>query len=463
MATRRSRSGCSSTSPASCATASACRPWASSVCNRPSIATSRSSSRRVRSAVAKPASGRSASTSPRHNSSAAPYSPAATCASKRTASSRSRADGIEYPPRSVASTDAPRLLRSSDTYFCSVLVAVAGGSPSHTSSTSASVRTTSPAASRSRASTARGRGPPRSRISPPRITRSGPRISKVVSTLRAPALCRSTRNYGEFAGTDRSSAPTAFPPSWNPRPPSSRPGREGTEGTGEACRDDGGASMTPTTTPAGGVRVPLQLGDQAPDFTAMTTEGPIWFHDWLGDSWGLLFSHPHDFAPVCTTELGTVARMKPEFDRRDVKVIGLSVDPINAHRRWVEDIAETQGRVVDFPLIADPERIVSKLYGMIHPKAGGAGAVRSLFVIGPDKLVKLTLTYPESTGRNFWEVVRAIDSLQLTTTHRVATPANWQAGEDVIIVPAVADDEARRQFRSGWKAPKPYLRIAPHP
>jgi thioredoxin-dependent peroxiredoxin len=221
--------------------------------------------------------------------------------------------------------------------------------------------------------------------------------------------------------------------------------------------------MSSTTDEAAPVRMSLQLADEAPDFTAITTDGPIWFHDWLGESWGLLFSHAHDFAPVCTTELGTVARMKPEFDRRDVKVIGLSVDPINAHRTWADDIAETQGRALNFPLIADPERVVSDLYGMIHPNAGDPGTVRSLFVIGPDKLVKLTLAYPVSTGRNFWEILRAIDSLQLTTTHKVATPANWQAGEDVIIVPTVADEEAHRRFRAGWKAPKPYLRTTPQP
>jgi alkyl hydroperoxide reductase subunit AhpC len=207
----------------------------------------------------------------------------------------------------------------------------------------------------------------------------------------------------------------------------------------------------------------LQLGDEAPDFTAETTQGTIHFHEWLGDSWGVLFSHPKDFTPVCTTELGTVARIKGEFDRRDVKVIGLSVDPVESHHRWEADIAETQGTPVNFPMIGDPDRTVADLYGMIHPNANDTMTVRSVFVIGPDKKVKLSLTYPASTGRNFDEVLRVIDSLQLTARHQVATPANWTQGEDVIIVPAVSDEVAREKFPGGWVTVKPYLRLVPQP
>ena len=207
----------------------------------------------------------------------------------------------------------------------------------------------------------------------------------------------------------------------------------------------------------------LQLGDEAPDFTADTTEGPIRFHDWLGSSWGVLFSHPKDFTPVCTTELGLLARIKGEFDRRNVKVIGLSVDQLEAHERWARDIEETQGLAPNFPVIADTDRSVSDLYGMIHPKADDTATVRSVFVIGPDKLVKLTITYPMSTGRNFDEVLRVIDSLQLTAAHKVSTPANWVPGEDVIIIPAVGDEEARERFPEGSSAAKPYLRIVPQP
>jgi len=207
----------------------------------------------------------------------------------------------------------------------------------------------------------------------------------------------------------------------------------------------------------------LQLGDEAPDFTADTTEGPIRFHDWLGSSWGVLFSHPKDFTPVCTTELGLLARIKGEFDRRNVKVIGLSLDQLDAHERWAKDIEETQGLAPNCPVIADTDRSVSDLYGMIHPKADDTATVRSVFVIGPDKLVKLTITYPMSTGRNFDEVLRVIDSLQLTAAHKVSTPANWVPGEDVIIIPAVGDDEARERFPEGWSAAKPYLRIVPQP
>jgi thioredoxin-dependent peroxiredoxin len=207
----------------------------------------------------------------------------------------------------------------------------------------------------------------------------------------------------------------------------------------------------------------VRLGDTAPDFTADTTQGTISFHDWLGESWGVLFSHPRDFTPVCTTELGQVARIKPEFDKRNVKVIGLSVDPVESHHVWEADIAETQGEPVNFPMIGDPERRVADLYDMVHPNANDTQTVRSVFVIGPDKKVKLTLTYPASTGRNFDEILRVIDSLQLTAQYKVATPANWNGGDDVIIGAAVTDDEARELFPDGWVAPKPYLRIIPQP
>ena len=207
----------------------------------------------------------------------------------------------------------------------------------------------------------------------------------------------------------------------------------------------------------------LRLGDDAPDFVAETTEGTISFHEWLGDSWGVLFSHPKDFTPVCTTELGEVARIKGEFDRRGVKVIGLSVDPLESHQRWASDIEETQGYRPNFPMIADPDRAVSDLYGMIHPNASDTTTVRSVFVIGPDKKVKLTLTYPQSTGRDFKEILRVIDSLQLTAGHKVSTPVNWRQGDDVIIIPAVSDEEARERFPGGWKAVKPYLRMVPQP
>ena len=207
----------------------------------------------------------------------------------------------------------------------------------------------------------------------------------------------------------------------------------------------------------------LQLGDTAPDFEAQTTQGPIRFHDWTGSSWAILFSHPKDFTPVCTTELGTVARLKPEFDRRNVKVIGLSVDPIEDHHAWAGDIAETQGHALNFPLIADGDRSISRLYGMIHPNADDTFTVRSVYVIGPDRKLKLSLTYPASTGRNFEEILRVIDSLQLTAEHSVATPADWQAGEDVIIVPSVSDEQAREKFPGGWTTVKPYLRIVPQP
>ncbi|MBA3802013.1 MAG: peroxiredoxin [Actinomycetota bacterium] len=207
----------------------------------------------------------------------------------------------------------------------------------------------------------------------------------------------------------------------------------------------------------------VRLGDQAPDFTAETTEGTINFHEWLGDSWGVLFSHPKDFTPVCTTELGYVAKIKPEFDKRNVKVIGLSVDPLDSHAQWQKDIEETQGTAVNFPMIADADKAVSDKYDMIHPNASDTTTVRSVFVIGPDKNVKLTLTYPASTGRNFDELLRVIDSLQLTAYKKVATPANWKNGEDVIIVPAVSNEEAKELFPDGWDEQKPYLRVTKQP
>lgn len=207
----------------------------------------------------------------------------------------------------------------------------------------------------------------------------------------------------------------------------------------------------------------IRLGDKAPNFTAETTEGTLDFHEYLGDGWGLLFSHPKDFTPVCTTELGAFAARKAEFDQRDVKLIGISVDSLDSHRGWVGDIEETQGTALNYPLIADPERKVADLYDMIHPNANDTLTVRSVFVIGPDKKVKLTLTYPASTGRNVDEILRVIDSLQLTANHSVATPVNWTDGDDVIIVPALSDDDAKAKFPKGWKALKPYLRVTPQP
>ena len=207
----------------------------------------------------------------------------------------------------------------------------------------------------------------------------------------------------------------------------------------------------------------LRIGDIAPDFQADTTDGPIKFHEWLGDSWGVLFSHPKDFTPVCTTELGRVSALKPEFDKRNVKVLGLSVDPLDSHKGWANDIQETQGHALNFPLIADPDKKIANLYGMIHPNASDTFTVRSVFVIGPDKKIKLTLTYPASTGRNFDELLRVIDSLQLTAKHKVATPSDWKQGEDVIIVPSVSDNDAKQLFPSGWKTVKPYLRVVPQP
>jgi alkyl hydroperoxide reductase subunit AhpC len=207
----------------------------------------------------------------------------------------------------------------------------------------------------------------------------------------------------------------------------------------------------------------LQLGDIAPDFTAETTAGTIHFHQWIGDAWAILFSHPKDFTPVCTTELGYMAHLQPEFAQRSCKTIGLSVDSLEAHRQWAHDIAETQGYAPNYPLIADPERRIASLYGMIHPNANDTMTVRSVFVIGPDKKIKLMLTYPASTGRNFDEILRVLDSLQLTTVHQVATPVNWQPGEDVIIVPALSDEAAQQRFPGGWKTLKPYLRVLPQP
>jgi thioredoxin-dependent peroxiredoxin len=216
----------------------------------------------------------------------------------------------------------------------------------------------------------------------------------------------------------------------------------------------------------------LQLGDTAPDFEAETTEGPIRFHEWLGDSWGVLFSHPKDFTPVCTTELGYMARIKPEFDKRGVKIIGLSVDPIDRHAEWAKDIAETQGTAPNFPMIGDPDLKIAKAYGMLPASLTGTSdgrtpadnqTVRNVFVIGPDKKIKLILVYPMTTGRNFDEVLRVIDSLQLTAKHRVATPANWKSGEDVIIGGSVSDEEAKTIYPDGWKSPRPYIRIVPQP
>jgi len=207
----------------------------------------------------------------------------------------------------------------------------------------------------------------------------------------------------------------------------------------------------------------VRLGDVAPDFEADTTEGKIKFHEWLGDSWGILFSHPKDFTPVCTTELGAVAKLKPEFQKRNVKVAGLSVDSVEDHNKWAGDIEETQGAALNFPLISDKERTISALYDMIHPNADNTLTVRSVFVIGPDKKVKLSLTYPASTGRNFDEILRVVDSLQLTANYSVATPANWKDGQDVIVVPSLSDADAEKKFPKGFTKVKPYLRTTPQP
>jgi len=207
----------------------------------------------------------------------------------------------------------------------------------------------------------------------------------------------------------------------------------------------------------------LRLGDEAPNFTAETNEGTINFHEWLGNSWGILFSHPKDYTPVCTTELGAVAKMKNEFDKRNVKVAAVSVDPADSHRGWINDINETQNTRVNYPIIADPDKKVAGLYDMIHPKVDDTATVRSVFVIGPDKKIKLTLTYPASCGRNFPELLRVIDSLQLTSNHKVATPANWQDGEECIISPSVKDEDIPKQFPKGHRQVKPYLRYTPQP
>lgn len=207
----------------------------------------------------------------------------------------------------------------------------------------------------------------------------------------------------------------------------------------------------------------LRLGDTAPDFTQESTEGSINFYDYVGDSWSVLFSHPKDFTPVCTTELGFVAKLKPEFDKRNVKVLGLSVDPVSDHEAWVGDIEETQAQALNFPLLADADRKVSDLYDMIHPNANDTLTVRSVFIMDPNKKVRLIITYPASTGRNFDEILRVIDSLQLTDGYKVATPVNWKDGEDVIIVPALSDEDAKDKFPKGWKALKPYLRVTPQP
>ncbi|MBI3677753.1 MAG: peroxiredoxin [Proteobacteria bacterium] len=216
----------------------------------------------------------------------------------------------------------------------------------------------------------------------------------------------------------------------------------------------------------------LRLGETAPNFEAQTTQGKINFHNWIGDSWAVLFSHPKDFTPVCTTELGYMAKLKPEFDKRNVKIIGLSVDPVDKHAKWAEDIRETQGTAPNYPMIGDDDYNVSKLYGMLPAEASGDPAkrtaadnqtVRNVFVIGPDKKIKLILVYPMTTGRNFDEVLRVIDSMQLTAKHKVATPVNWRHGEDVIIAGSVSDDDAKKIYPAGWKAPRPYLRIVPQP
>jgi thioredoxin-dependent peroxiredoxin len=216
----------------------------------------------------------------------------------------------------------------------------------------------------------------------------------------------------------------------------------------------------------------LAINDTAPDFEAQTTEGPIRFHDWIGNSWAVLFSHPKDFTPVCTTELGYMAKLKPEFDRRNTKIIGLSVDPVDSHSKWANDIKETQGHAPNYPMIGDSDLKISKLYGMLPASAGASSegrtpadnqTVRNVFIVGPDKKVKLIIAYPMTTGRNFDEVLRVLDSLQLTAKHKVATPVNWKQGDDVIIAGSVSDEEAKKTYPQGWKAPRPYIRIVPQP
>lgn len=216
----------------------------------------------------------------------------------------------------------------------------------------------------------------------------------------------------------------------------------------------------------------LQIGNTAPDFVAETTEGSISFHDWIGDGWCVLFSHPKDFTPVCTTELGYMAKLKPEFDRRNVKILGLSIDPVENHQKWLQDIEDTAGVAVSYPLIGDTDLAVAKLYGMLPADTEGTSegrtpadnaTVRNVYVVGPDKAIKLMISYPMSTGRNFDEILRAIDSLQLTANHQVATPVNWQQGEDVIILPSISDEAAREKYPNGWESPKPYIRVVPQP
>jgi len=207
----------------------------------------------------------------------------------------------------------------------------------------------------------------------------------------------------------------------------------------------------------------VQLGSTAPDFSADTTEGPIKFHDWIGKSWAVLFSHPKDFTPVCTTELGYVAKIKPEFDKRGVKVIALSVDPVDSHKKWIGDIEETQKTKMNFPIIGDTDSKVSNLYGMIHPEAAATITVRSVYIIDPNKKVRATIQYPPSTGRDFNEILRVIDSLQLTDNYKVATPANWKNGDDCVISPAISDEDAKAKFPKGWRALRPYLRMTPQP
>jgi thioredoxin-dependent peroxiredoxin len=216
----------------------------------------------------------------------------------------------------------------------------------------------------------------------------------------------------------------------------------------------------------------LRINDQAPDFTAETSQGPIKFHEWMGNGWAILFSHPKDFTPVCTTELGYMAGLQPEFEKRNCKILGLSVDPATKHSTWAKDIEETQGHAVKFPMIGDPQLKISKLYGMLPAETGEScegrtaadnATVRTVFIVGPDKKIKLMLSYPMSTGRNFDEVLRVLDSMQLTAKHKVATPVNWKDGDDVIILPVVSDDEAKKKYPAGWKAPRPYLRIVPQP
>jgi len=207
----------------------------------------------------------------------------------------------------------------------------------------------------------------------------------------------------------------------------------------------------------------IRLGDDAPDFTVETTDGKLNLYEYLGDGWGVLFSHPKDFTPVCTTELGAVAKLKDEFTKRNAKVLAVSVDPLDSHKQWVSDINETQGTTVNFPIIADPDRTVSDLYGMIHPNASDTVTVRNVFIIGPDKKVKLIIVYPQSAGRNFQEILRVLDSLQLSAKYSVSTPADWKDGEDVIIMPAVSDDDAKQKFPKGFKTLRPYLRLTPQP